>query len=495
MPTRVICIVFVILTISTVGNVGAARFQIDDLPDLPPVTVLQEPDESAPTDEPTSAQDNVPIAPEPRAPIPAPRGFSQPPLSQSPLSQPAPGPSAQTAAALGAFVAIGSVPFMIGDTASGSCASVSFMGAIDGNIEHPTFACSRLNISENNTPLPSDRFYFSYRHFHNVSETKVFQFENDLNIDRFTLGAEKTCLDGMLSVEVRVPVARELGSTFDIILDDFDPSRTTVPINDRDGEFGNVSVIGKLLLYESRRFALSTGVAVLIPTAEDVIANGDFFANFEIIEPEVLFAFADVDFDVLVKNETVNVSPFVSWLWLPHQRLFHQGFLQIDVPTNPSDGRIAVDGDVFPFIDGDPFTQGIQPFFLATIPVDVAEAEDLFQQTLLRLNLGFGYWMYKNPAAPRLRSLAALLEVHYTTALEDARLFSANLFSFDFGGPIPVDFAAGNGANRIDIVNLTLGFAAEVGQTTITNGFVLPLSKGDNKAFDMEYNLQVQRRF
>ena len=49
--------------------------------------------------------------------------------------------------------------------------------------------------------------------------------------------------------------------------------------------------------------------------------------------------------------------------------------------------------------------------------------------------------------------------------------------------------------SAMDVVNLALGCAAQVGQTTITNGFVLPLSRGDNRGFDCEYNLQIQRSF
>ena len=45
------------------------------------------------------------------------------------------------------------------------------------------------------------------------------------------------------------------------------------------------------------------------------------------------------------------------------------------------------------------------------------------------------------------------------------------------------------------MVNLTLGAVADFGKTQVLNGFVLPLSEDDNKAFDFEYNLQVQRRF
>jgi hypothetical protein len=87
------------------------------------------------------------------------------------------------------------------------------------------------------------------------------------------------------------------------------------------------------------------------------------------------------------------------------------------------------------------------------------------------------------------------VELHYTTTLQDAKVFRREFPASAFGEPVPVAASVGNVANRVDVVNLVLGLAAEVGRTTITNGFVMPLSQDDNKAFDFEYNLQVQRRF
>jgi hypothetical protein len=430
--------------------------------------------------------------------------LQQPPVApvRPPVRPTQPQRPVAAAARRTALVSLASIPFMIGDTAGGSCASFSFLGAQEAAVEHPTLACSRLNISENNSAHLRDRVYVSYRHFHNVTETKLFttptgfQFQNDLNIDRITIGAEKTFFNGQFSLEARVPMSRELASRVDVILDDSDPSRNTLPLTDRDGEFGNVSAIGKIRLFETERFLLSGGVGVMAPTAEDVIVDGDFFAGFIVIEHPVipLIAFTDLDFGMRVRNETVNVLPFLSWLWQPNDRFFHQGFLQVDIPTNPSDIRVTADGTILSGV----FVPGFVP--LEFIPVSVDETGEFVQQTLLRMNFGFGYWIYDNPRAGIIQRIAGLLELHYTTTLQDAKLFRTEVFKYtvdNFGLPtdLPVDLALGNGANRVDILNLTLGCAVESGNTTITNGFVMPLSTGDDKAFDFEYNLQIQHQF
>jgi len=88
---------------------------------------------------------------------------------------------------------------MIGDTSAGGCGSLSFQGVVGITFEHPTFNCNRLNIAENNSPTPRDRVYFQYNHFHNITELDILggflwdnRGTNDLSIDRFTFGLEKS---------------------------------------------------------------------------------------------------------------------------------------------------------------------------------------------------------------------------------------------------------------------------------------------------------------
>ena len=389
---------------------------------------------------------------------------------------------------------------MIGDSAAGSCSSVSFMGQTDAIVEHPILACSRLNISENNTALLQNRTYLSYRHFHDVTKTRIFriggnfQFVSNLNIDRFTYGVEQTILNGGVSIETRIPMSRELGSRMDVIFDSVTPARDTLPLTDRDGEFGNISIVAKTLLYQNDRFLVSTGFGVTLPTANDVVVDGEINGGLIIIEGTPgLHAFSDLDFDVHVRNETVNVSPFLAWIWVPNDRFFHQGFLQFDIAANSARGHITSSGTI------DTFTAGT---FVPreSIAVDADEAAQLIQQTLMRLNLGIGYWVYQNPDSMWLQRLATLLELHYTTTLQNAKVHEAELLKYtvdQFGGAIdlPVNIMVGNGANRNDIVNLSMGTAAEMNNWMIINGLIIPLSGGDNKAFDFEYNVQFQRRF
>ncbi len=390
-----------------------------------------------------------------------------------------------------------SVPFMIGDTGAGTC--MSFSGLLDVELSHPTLACSRLNISENNSPLPTDRLFFSYRHFHNATSTRFFQFEQDFDVDRYTLGGEKTFWDGMMSFEIRLPLENRLTSqpfTYDVLDPPFflNPAQFPpgfAPIGGGTrGELGNVSLVLKALLYERCNTAISAGLGVTLPTAQDV----DYLITTDdtLIFPSLpgVSANSSVLLDVFASNETVYLAPFLAWLNRPNSRFFHQGFLQVEVAANPSSMVVAGDG--------------LNDFFFNNVFVGTLDwitpfptgRTNLFAQTLMRLNLGWGYTVLDNPRADFLQQLTAMFEVHYTTTLQDAKISSIPVTVQGSLGSIPVqsiDF--GNRLNRVDIVNMVLGLSAKTGNWIFTNGVTVPLSSSEERPFDFEYNLQVQRPF
>ena len=48
------------------------------------------------------------------------------------------------------------------------------------------------------------------------------------------------------------------------------------------------------------------------------------------------------NFGLEIENETVYLSPYLSWIVKPTSRFFHQGFLQIEVAANPRRSVLAV---------------------------------------------------------------------------------------------------------------------------------------------------------
>ena len=230
---------------------------------------------------------------------------------------------------------VASVPFMIGDTGAGSCASFSGF-LIDAELSHPTMACGRLNIAENNTPLPTDRVYFSYRHFENATPIRVFQFNKDYNIDRYTMGGELAFADDTWSIEMRLPLENRMSSDFATV--------------DRAWGTGHSTSFGEARRSRTREYLDDhEDAADRTPTvcAVDWLgSNPADVTRFPLFSRDRrlhhlpgfpgITTTRSILVDVVASNETIYLTPFLSWVHQPTSRFFHQGFLQIEVAANPS---------------------------------------------------------------------------------------------------------------------------------------------------------------
>ncbi len=392
-------------------------------------------------------------------------------------------------AGMGAAIGgIASIPYMIGDTGTGTC--LGFDGLLVATLAHPTLACSRLNVSEANSPLPTDRVYYSYRHFHNANKISAYQFSEVLDLDQHTLAWENAFWDRTGSLEVRVPIEQRMRSDiFSIIAPSFgvvDP--LVAPGDGRRAELGNISLVFKMLLWERETFAMSGGVGVTLPTAGDVnyqlAVDGEIaFTNFPGLTADEAAAFQAV-----FANETVYIAPFLAWVVAP-SRWFHQGFLQFEAAANPS--RVTVDGDGATLFLQSGVPIGFYDYFT---PVPVRA--ELFAQTLMRLNLGWGYILAESARGDRLSQIAALFELHYTTTLQDANLTEIPLTTQSSVGTVPLQtIRVGNLDNRVDVLNAAAGVSGRFGPWTLTNGVIAPIRPMPDRGFDFEYNVQVQRLF
>ena len=386
-------------------------------------------------------------------------------------------------------------PNMIGDTNAGGCGALTIEGQLAAFVQHPTFSCSRMNIAENNSAVVHDRIFFTYRHFHNASDVSVFDNmplggANSLDINRYTLGFEKK-IGGRSSIEVRMPINHELSS--DLSFSQVNGA-SNLPLTDTDTSIGNLGVIFKQALCDRPTFYVSGGVGVNIPTAPDVTMQGHISdPAFAILDgdgnpliPEASYPSILYNFTSKVENETVNLQPFLGCVWTPTDCFFTQGFLQIDVPLNKSGAALDQYLNV-----GD---NGTVPGTGSDYQTESGTAS-LAQQTLMRLNAGMGLWLYRDVC--RQRALALTCEVHYTTTLQDADIVGP----FDVTPPIPAygisgtTLSVGNLRNRTDVVNLTTGVPITLGKLTVYNGLSVPVSGGDNRGFDCEYTLILDRRF
>lgn len=386
-------------------------------------------------------------------------------------------------------------PFMIGDQSGGGCGGLLVGGLLRVTLEHPTFGCSRLNVAENNSPLPRDRVYFRYNHFVNATNTDVFSDSpgggaNSLNIDRFTFGAEKTFFGGMTSVEIRAPFSRGLTSA--LAVQDFQGA-TNLPLNDYATEFGNMNVLAKALLLQNSTWAVSLGAGVNIPTQQDVrISVNIHDDNFLLSGPGVNLppnttAGINADIAGIVHNQTVNLSPFIGALYTPNDRFFGQGFFQVDCPLNSSNVSMSGQGNAYRY-NGSAITP--ESINIPSVQGSVA------QQLLARVNLGVGYWLVRQPEARFLTGFAPTIECHYTGTLDNAQIVSQSVPVSIGNNTIDTSVQVGNLANQIHIVNMILGGTAEINRRLyISAGFGIPLTWGVNRPYDFEFNTFANYRF
>jgi hypothetical protein len=371
------------------------------------------------------------------------------PKQNSPALLPKPNPASdqgQSGADLSLFESegAGDQPMLLADTPSMFGDFFSAGGNLVGMDPLVAFAdiplaggAGRLSVADNNKAVTQDRVYSYYNHFHNALVADASQFmvgpdSRSFSVDRYTIGMEKTFLDRRWSAEIRMPFT----GTFQFETPNFGAA---------GGNLGNLGVILKRMVYQSATTGIAAGLGIDTPTGND--ATG--YMNWV---------------DYRVRNEAVHLIPYVSFVRAPSDRWFYQGFLQVDVPTNGN--RVEVNDMIF-----------------GPLP-----AGTMVEQTLLHVDLGTGWWLMRNPEAPVLTGLASVLELHYTTTLQDEHLLTRQSFinRFEFG----------NLANRMDIVDLTTGIHAELFSNTLLRvGGVFPLSTGDNRTFDAELQVQLERRF
>lgn len=157
-----------------------------------------------------------------------------------------------------------------------------------------------FKIAENESPRPQDRVYFTYNFFSDVA--RISNPGGDaINMHREVLGFEKSFMDQLFSVGMRVPLVQLEGD------DAFRSSRV-----------GDLSFIGKVTLWENRNTGnlISAGLVITAPT--------------------------DTTF---VKADGTNAlstlfQPFYGYIFNLSDRAFLHGFSSISIPTQPDDATL-----------------------------------------------------------------------------------------------------------------------------------------------------------
>jgi hypothetical protein len=396
-------------------------------------------------------------------------------------------------------------------------------------------------VADNNSPLPQDRIAFRYNFFHDSlavtgigrqglsegvspagfllqsAETTTKSYD----VNQYTFQFEKTFLDGRASAELRLPIQNTLSSNLNLnagaitgissiaaasapnyprfqgmqALDVFNVTATPEQtLGSERTELGNISLILKALFHQSREVALSGGLGLGMPTANNTrvrVTDYEGDLNLQSVEIQRVRQFD-------VKNETWGLSPFLAALYTPGARFFAQGFLQVDVPLNTSkvtytETALLLNPSVnrFGTRPDDPTIQ-VPPFTVTG---------HLREQVLMHFDLGTGYWLVRDPEASWLTGLAPTLEMHYTSTLNSADLLTLPRDSSAIPTPTgglrtEANPTVGNRRGQVAILDLTAGttlFLAE--RATLATAVSVPLRTGENRTFDWEFHVQLNWYF
>jgi hypothetical protein len=136
---------------------------------------------------------------------------------------------------------------------------------------------------------------------------------------------------------------------------------------------------------------------------------------------------------------------------------------------------------------------------------------DIREQTLLHVDWGTGYWLYREQGNRWLTGVAPTVEVHYTGTLNKAQVVQlpgdATASQFDPNDPLGAFFrnepqvpergpVVGGGRNYAHIVNVTAGTTFLLGQrTTLAVAGTVPVTNNQNKTFDWEAQVQLNYYF
>lgn len=286
----------------------------------------------------------------------------------------------------------------------------------------------RTKIADDESPIPQDRLFFDYSFFDEVPLAA-----GGVNVHRFAPGFEKTFFDGIMSFEMKIPCAVTLDST--VVQDG--------GVDLSHGEFGDVALFLKALLFRGEKLWISGGLMVTVPTASDtnvVLADGTPL--------------------VRVVNRSTHVAPFLGFLWTPNDSFFLQGFYQVDVEAGGCPVLVNLDG------------MGLQ------------NIGTLHDTTYQYVDLGLGSWLYRGQGRyGRLTGWAWSAELHGSD-------------SFSPSSPVVADNWQIGDSNSFDSWDMTIGTHLEFkDRSVLTLAYVDPLGGGSSRQFNGEFRLMFNYYF
>lgn len=265
-----------------------------------------------------------------------------------------------------------------------------------------------LKVSDNQSPVPQDRFFYSFNYFDNLNasvDRKQLSPIQNLQVYHQLFGLEKTFLDGQASIGFRMPL-----NTISF------KSTASVPgLGGSSTAPGDLSVFLKYVLYKQQNSLISTGLQVTAPTGPGAFGGAKYYSYFR----------------------DTQIQPFIAYLY-QRDRFYFQGFTSLNVPSTSQDvtqlfNDVSVGYYAYRATDPNRFVTAIVPTAEAHLntplnhrgfsATDLASTPDVLDMT-------FGTNL-------ELRR-RAILSVAYVTPVTGPKPFNAEflmMLNIKFGGP------------------------------------------------------------
>jgi hypothetical protein len=172
-----------------------------------------------------------------------------------------------------------------------------------------------FKISENQSPLPQDRIFYTFNYYYNLNSAVDKRFDtpiNNLRAYREILGFEKTFDQGRASFGIRMPLDTLYASS--TIQGNFaKPGGTSTSL-------GDLSLFTKFLVRQDPNTGntISAGLVVTAPTGPRTFAGANYIQSIH----------------------TTTLQPFVGYLFTKGRFYLH-GFSAFEFPVDPADATLA----------------------------------------------------------------------------------------------------------------------------------------------------------
>jgi hypothetical protein len=198
-------------------------------------------------------------------------------------------------------------PELLGDQAPVNSLLLLPRGPIGGNGAIQVPSARYFKISDNESPRPQDRTYFSFNYFYNLDGAVNERAGGGIQhtrIHREIWGIEWADKEGTSSLGLRLP------------LNTYNAANTVPGLDGTSTDIGDLSIIFKYVAWKDDDTGrlVSAGLAVTPPTGPGSFAGAGYTKVFH----------------------TTGLQPFCGWIWTAG-KFYVQGFTAVDAPTDLND--------------------------------------------------------------------------------------------------------------------------------------------------------------